>query len=146
MIVILTILNIFLGIIVSTFAQLRDDKKNRKDDTENRCFICNIDRQVFDKDGVGFEHHIRNDHYLWNYINYKVYLKEKDTTEYTGVESYISDLIKKEDISWIPLHRSLILPDKREEKIELEEFIEKLDGLVGQFQKFKAALGSGKSR
>ena len=46
-------LNMFLAVIASTFAQLRDEKRMIKDDIENRCFICNIDRQTFDKDGDG---------------------------------------------------------------------------------------------
>ena len=34
-----------------------------KDDMENVCFICGIDRFTFDTSGDGFEKHIRNDHW-----------------------------------------------------------------------------------
>ncbi len=31
---------------------------------------------------------------MWNYIFYLAYLKNKEETEYTGIESYIWDKIK----------------------------------------------------
>ena len=129
LIVVVIVLNIFLGIIVSTFAQLRDEKKMIKEDTENCCFICNIDRQTFDKDGSGFAHHIKHDHYLWNYINYKVHLMEKDQTEYTGVESYISEMLRDGNIAWLPLHRALVFGEETQEKQALEHFVEELETL-----------------
>lgn len=38
------ILNIILGIIIDTFAQLRDQKKFIEDNIRNKCFICDEDR------------------------------------------------------------------------------------------------------
>jgi len=37
-------LNIIFGIIVDTFALLREQKECRKEDMKNKCYICNIDR------------------------------------------------------------------------------------------------------
>jgi hypothetical protein len=37
-------LNILLGIIIDTFAQLRDQKSEMDYDMRNICYICNIDR------------------------------------------------------------------------------------------------------
>ena len=128
---------IFLGIIVSTFAQLRDEKKSIQQDTENCCFICNIDRQTFDKDGDGFEHHIKHDHYLWNYISYKVHLMEKDQTEYTGVETYVAEMLRDGNIAWLPLHKALVLGEESEEKHALEEFIEQLETLAADLRTFE---------
>jgi len=137
LIVVVLILNIFLGIIVSTFAQLRDEKKSIQQDTENCCFICNIDRQTFDKDGDGFEHHIKHDHYLWNYISYKVHLMEKDQTEYTGVETYVAEMLRDGNIAWLPLHKALVLGEESEEKHALEEFIEQLETLAVDLRTFE---------
>jgi len=61
-------LNIIFGIIIDTFAELRDEKKGIDDDMQNKCYICNIDRYTFDKSGAGFEEHIAKHHYLWNYL------------------------------------------------------------------------------
>lgn len=37
-------INILFGIIIDTFAQLRDNKKEIDEDMKNICFICNLDR------------------------------------------------------------------------------------------------------
>lgn len=44
LIVITILLNIIFGIIIDTFAQLRDEAQQKTDDIKNTCFICNIDR------------------------------------------------------------------------------------------------------
>ena len=41
-----------------------------------------------------FKHHIVHDHNVWNYLYFIVHLKIKDTTEFTGPESYVYDKIK----------------------------------------------------
>lgn len=141
------LLNIFLGIIVSTFAQLRDEKKMIKEDMENNCFICNIDRQTFDKDGNGFAAHIKQDHYLWHYINFVVHLREKDPTEYTGVESYIADMLKGHNIGWFPLHKALVLGDSEpSEKQALEVFLDKVASLESRIGDFEKAAKSSKRK
>jgi inositol 1,4,5-triphosphate receptor type 3 len=44
--VIIIMVNILFGIIIDTFAQLRDEKQTKDDDKRNICFICNIDRNT----------------------------------------------------------------------------------------------------
>ena len=120
-IVILIMLNIVFGIIIDTFAQLRDEKRNIEHDQNNKCFICNLDRYIFDQDGNGFDDHCKNDHNMWNYIFYIIHLKLKDPTEYTGVESYVWDKYDKDDISWLPLHKAMIIDSTEEDKSEEDE-------------------------
>ena len=68
-------LNILFGIIVDTFAQLREQKSFIIEDKKNKCFICNYDRFTFDKNSEGgFERHIAKDHNLWFYVYYIVHL------------------------------------------------------------------------
>jgi hypothetical protein len=107
--VIAIMLNIFLAIIVTTFAQLRDQKKSCLVDMQNVCFICGYSRQVLDKDGNGFETHIKTDHYMWYYIHFIIHLREKDPTEYTGLESHVAALFARSDVSWVPLNKALCL-------------------------------------
>lgn len=42
-------LQIIFGIIVSSFAQLRDQKAENEDDMQNVCYICNLERLDFEK-------------------------------------------------------------------------------------------------
>ena len=39
---------------------------------------------------------------MWNYLFYIAYLKDKDPTEYTGIESYVADKVDKDEIGWFP--------------------------------------------
>lgn len=48
---------IISGIIIDTFGERREKKEMIKDDTLNKCFICNIDREEFDRSGEDFTIH-----------------------------------------------------------------------------------------
>ena len=102
-IIIKLILGLIFGIIVDTFAQLRDCKAIEDDDRKNRCYICNFEREVFDNNTEGgFVRHIKHDHNLWNYIYYIVHLNAKDSSDYNSIESYVMDMLSEDDISWVP--------------------------------------------
>jgi hypothetical protein len=136
-IIVLVMLNIVFGIIIDTFAQLRSEKKEIEHDQNNKCYICNLDRYMFDQDGDGFEKHCENDHNMWNYIFYIVHLQTKDPTEFTGIEGYVWKRILKDEMDWIPLHKAIVI-DNPEEENEVqtteEEAVQKLELL---YQKLK---------
>ncbi len=135
MFVIVIMLNIFLAIIVSTFAQLRDQKKAIMEDMKGVCFVCGLSREALDRDGNGFEAHIKQDHYLWHYVHFLVHLREKDPTEYTGVESCVADLLAKGDIAWMPLDKALSMNMGVQEQSEpeaIQERLTQLEALLAQ--------------
>jgi hypothetical protein len=43
---------------------------------------------------VSFEEHIKHLHNMWHYLFFIVLLKVKDPTEFTGPESYVTQMIK----------------------------------------------------
>ncbi len=51
-------------------------------------------RGQFENKDVTFKHHIQNEHNVWNYLYFIVHLLTKDTTEFTGPESYVYDKIQ----------------------------------------------------
>jgi len=85
-IVITILLNVIFGIIIDTFGELRSDTLAKKHDMENACFVCGVDRFTLDTKGGGFERHIKEDHYMWNYLYLIVHLREKPPTEYHGCD------------------------------------------------------------
>lgn len=121
------IIEIIAGIIIDTFAVLREEMERKNDDIENYCFICGINRHILDKkteERKGFVYHISYEHNLWNYIFYILYLKHKEKTEYSGIESYVASNLDNNDISWLPLNKALSLGDTTygfEKEDELEE-------------------------
>jgi hypothetical protein len=67
---------------------------------------------VFDqKTTSGFEHHIKHDHYSWNFLFLYCHLLLKPKTELTGVEEFLYRKCMVGDFSFLPLHRSLALSD-----------------------------------
>ena len=96
-------LNVLFGIIIDTFAQLRDQKARIDNDMVNVCFICNYERLLFEKYSEGgMARHIAEDHNLWQYVYYMVHLYTKDTSEHTGIESFVLKKFKEGDTSWLP--------------------------------------------
>ena len=97
------------GLIVDTFESLRGNREEKEDDMKSICFICGLDKEKIEKyypGKEGFEKHLQ-DHSVVNYFFYTFYLEDKDSSEYSGLESYIKNEIDQESISWFPQERSL---------------------------------------
>ncbi|CAD8077595.1 unnamed protein product [Paramecium sonneborni] len=116
--------NIISGIMIDTFAELRDQRQKIDDDKKNCCFICGVKRAQLEKNLEEFEQHVKDKHFLWNYIYYIYCLKLKETTDYTGLEYAISEMIRKDNISWFPIQ---IEQDANQDK-EIDGRIAQLEG------------------
>lgn len=106
----IVMIDVVSGIIIDTFGSLREEADQLKNDVQKFCFICGFDQESLDKIKVGkngFKEHVKKEHYMWNYLFYIGYVKDKSETELTGVESYVKSKIDSEDISWFPCDRSL---------------------------------------
>jgi hypothetical protein len=68
------------GIIIDTFSELRGTKTEIESDVMNCCFICNISREDFETNGTPFESHVTDDHNMWKYLWFCIYLEEKVPT------------------------------------------------------------------
>ncbi|CAD8153241.1 unnamed protein product [Paramecium pentaurelia] len=130
-VLVMIMLNMIQGIIVDTFGSLREKLQERIKDQTMKCFICGITREKFEKNdeggGVGFQEHIEQEHYMWNYIYYYAYLKHKDENDYNGNESYIKEKIDMKDISWMPIKRARFAEedmDDQQKGNEIQEAIE----------------------
>merc|ERR1711998_787146 len=80
-VVLVILLNVVFGIILDTFSELRTEKNDRMQDTLEVCFICGIEKETFDKssnDHQGFRRHIKEDHYMWNYLKFVIFIWEQD--------------------------------------------------------------------
>ena len=55
--------------------------------------ITGLARGSFENKDVTFHQHITHDHNMWHYLYFIVHLRTKDTTEFTGPESYVYDRI-----------------------------------------------------
>ncbi|CAH7174847.1 Itpr1 [Phodopus roborovskii] len=92
--VIIIVLNLIFGVIIDTFADLRSEKQKKEEILKTTCFICGLERDKFDNKTVTFEEHIKEEHNMWHYLCFIVLVKVKDSTEYTGPESYVAEMIR----------------------------------------------------
>jgi len=108
----LGMLNLIAGVIITTFGQLRENKGIRVADTVGVCFICNIDKQVFDRASAepeGFKTHVKVDHNMWNYMYFIFLLWEQDNDDDDGMEQYVRRAIAANEIVWFPLNKAIRL-------------------------------------
>lgn len=144
-VVIILLLNIIFGIIIDTFGELRTLNNEIEDDIKNKCFICGIDRSTFERQAQGFVHHTKKEHCLWHYLYFIMELRDKSSTDYTGPEQYVDDMLKAGDHSFIPNMKAMCLSEREEEKERkarlAEERLQKLTTLMqDNFQTLTTAL------
>ncbi|XP_041447205.1 inositol 1,4,5-trisphosphate receptor type 1 S homeolog isoform X5 [Xenopus laevis] len=130
--VIIIVLNLIFGVIIDTFADLRSEKQKKEEVLKTTCFICGLERDKFDNKTVTFEEHFKEEHNMWHYLFFIVLVKVKDSTEYTGPESYVAEMIKDRNLDWFPRMRamSLVSSDSEGEQNELRNLQEKLESTM----------------
>lgn len=101
--IILVLGNIFLGIIVDTFADLRDKNQLREEDKLLKCYVCQISRDQSLNKKIDYESHIREDHLTWNYVYFLTYLHITNPNDFNALQNYVWDMLAQKDISWIPI-------------------------------------------
>lgn len=125
-------MNIIFGIIIDTFAVLRDENKKKEEDIKNICFVCSLNRTKIEKQGKDFKRHVKKEHHIWNYLFYIYFLIKKDHTEYDGIESYVQKCLETEDIHWMPIKKALSVQDSLESdeqqlELNIDLLLDKLD-------------------
>ena len=103
----LLLLNMINGIIINTFTALREDMERKKNDIENNCFICNLDKTTLHKAQIDSNHHIRYQHDIKSYLVYLINIKLKKEKDLDPDETHILNCVKNNDVSFFPCERAL---------------------------------------
>lgn len=108
--------NVLKGITIDTFVALRSNLEKRIEDTTERCFICGIEKNTFNRtlDRDAFRQHIKDDQNLWNYIYFIMYVWEQDKDDDDGFEWYARRCIDDNDLSWFPMNKAIRLAEFQE--------------------------------
>jgi hypothetical protein len=77
LVIIIIFLNIIFGIIIDTFAELRDSRTAYMDDVMNVCFVCGTERNIIDLRGRGWSYHFMCEHSPFAYLSFLIYVREK---------------------------------------------------------------------
>ena len=149
LVVMVVLLNVIFGIIIDTFGDLRSKKIERIEDTTEKCFICGIDKQIFDRASDtpnGFKTHIRFDHNMWNYLYFIIYVWEQDKDDDDGLEQYVRRSLDTNDLSWFPMNRAMQLAStasaEEELRANLTNDIESSDkNLLQKINMFQSDIG-----
>lgn len=95
--------NVFVGIIVDTFGELRDINWSRENDIKNICFICQISRDDCLKKNIDFDTHVVKEHNVWNYVYFLTYLHLSNANDFNRVENSVWEKLIDQDYGWIPM-------------------------------------------
>ena len=104
--IVLVLGNVFLGIIVDTFSQLRDENYNKEYDKKNICFICQLNRDDCLSRNIDFNKHVKGIHNLWNYVYFLCHLHINNPNDFNRIELVVWDKLCQQDFSWIPIEKS----------------------------------------
>jgi len=105
LIIIIILLNIIFGIIIDTFAELRDQRTQVLEDIHNKCYICGKDRSVIELKSTsagGWSYHFMREHSLFAYLSFLIYLDEKKIYDCSGLEKHCKECFIKKDTTFMP--------------------------------------------
>merc|ERR1740138_853477 len=126
-IVLVVLLNIIFGIIIDTFSDLRMQKMEREDRINNYCTICDLTKLDIDRAADtpgGFRRHIKQEHHMWNYLKFMIFLQNQDQDDDDGLELYVRQCIERKDVSWFPMGQAMCMlqdedsTDKKENTVD----------------------------
>jgi uncharacterized membrane protein YgcG len=135
-VVIVVLLNVVFGVIIDTFASLREELVQRGILIRKFCFVCGIPAEIFDrakatassragggsgggsgsdggegggKEKSGWSFHYHTDHNMWNYAYFMINLKEQDKDDDDGLELFVRHAMEEEDVEWFPKNVAMSL-------------------------------------
>jgi len=87
--IILIMGNVFLGIIIDTFGELRNTQTENENDRNNICFICQLSSDACLTRNIDFEKHVNSVHNIWNYVYFLAYLHLNNPNNFNRVENSV---------------------------------------------------------
>merc|ERR1712178_315435 len=86
------------------------------------------------------------EHNMWKYLYYMVYLGVKDSTEYSGLESYVAALTEEENVGFYPVHKAMCLDADDEEEDPFQvDVVSKFENLNRELSFLKKTVMDMKS-
>ena len=95
--------------------------------------MCGIDRYQFEKNKINFKKHFRNEHNIWDYVYFIIYIKNKPLKDCNGIKYYLKRTYEKGGLEWSPKGCALSLGIHERERNE--DRLAKLEKMFGELQK-----------
>ncbi|RHY34190.1 hypothetical protein DYB32_001094 [Aphanomyces invadans] len=111
--ILVLLINLIMGIIIDSFTSLRESSERKLEIEMNTCLVCNDAKDDIEYRGVlggltnNFKRHTEEEHNLWNYLFFIMYLDSKPSTSMNGTESFAYQKLLAKDMSWLPKRKGL---------------------------------------
>lgn len=102
-------LNIIFGVIIDTFAALRQEHKDRMTDQLHVCYVCGFGRTDFSAESKDFDVHLEKQHDPWHYVNFLYYVVKIGDLNLNGLEQYAFDNYSACKTDWLPIQNTSYL-------------------------------------
>jgi hypothetical protein len=103
----------------------------RVEDMKSTCFICGQAKIRFDRasdEPNGFKRHYKEDHNIWDYLAFIVFIQEQDRDDDDGLELYVRQMIENKDIAWFPMGKAIALESgAKNDDASVEEHLDRLE-------------------
>jgi hypothetical protein len=141
------------GIILDAFSALREEIAEREGKMNSETFVSGLSRsQIEEMEGTAIDFkELNNVDQNWvNYLFFIIYIKERDESEFTGLEQYVHRLLEEGECSWVPLKTSWSIEkakcevvDERDAEEKMEEQVESLASLESTLKSLMAKANWG---
>jgi hypothetical protein len=97
------------GLIIDSFSSMRDENEAKLRDIQDKCFICSIMRDELEEAGVSYKTHIAEEHFMWDYFKFMIYLELKDPLSFSSAENYAYHSMQDRQmfLQMMPINRSM---------------------------------------
>ena len=119
--IVVIVTNIIFGIIIDTFAELRDRKNAKLTDMRENCLICGKKKFQFEVQKIDWNSHLNVEHNAFAYLAFIIHIRHKPIEECNGAEKFVKERIEIADTKFFPTS-SLSLNEDQEEEPELFEY------------------------
>ncbi|EGR33124.1 inositol -triphosphate receptor 2, putative [Ichthyophthirius multifiliis] len=113
-------IQIFFGIILDTFGELRTEKDQILQDINSKCYICGIDKNIIQgqsQSNIAWEYHMYLEHNLYHLMMFIIQTKQKNFTECNQIEKYVIKQLRQQKIDFVPIRT---LPSDQKKNIKEE--------------------------
>ena len=114
---IIILMNVIFGIIIDTFAELRDGRTQVLEDIHNCCYVCGNERSQIELKGAGWSYHFMREHSVFAYLSFLIYIGEKKVYNCSGLEKHCKECFDRMDTSFMP-KSSILMEGGSEQEIK----------------------------
>jgi len=105
--------NIINAIIVDAFQDIRLETNKKKESIMNNCYICSLNRTIFEIKGIKFDDHISKEHKVIDYVLYLIRLSDVGKNDLNKIDSFSKYCFENRKYNFFPVETSISLRNKK---------------------------------